>query len=205
MFKRGDKNNTPPSASDEEKTLLVGPPTSQRRLRWPARDAAADQPATMPAAAESRRAHVLPVQPAGHETPQPDENMTRVITSAHRADGGQPTEQDAVVGWLVVTEGPGKGRSVEIAAGMSAIGRGPDQRIRMDFGDDMISRENHAALTFDVRSNRFFLTHGGGKNLTYLNGEPVLAPVELKGHETISIGNTELKFVRFCGQDFSWT
>ncbi len=230
FFKKGGKGPPAPPA-DEEKTLLVGRPTPQARLSWPARDN--DRTATHPVEPVTGMqppvhaepvTGILPPQPRA-APPQPaprqtrDDERTRLITTQRQAepaapDAGAPEAarpapaavlvEEPVVGWLVVIAGKGKGRSVEIAAGSSPIGRGEGQRIRLDFGDDQISRENHATLTFDVRSNRFFLNHGGGRNLTYLAGEPVLVPVELKGGEVISIGDTELKFVPFCGPDFSW-
>ncbi len=229
FFKKGGKG--PPSPPpDEEKTLLVGRPTPQARLSWPARDGdrAATEPVTGSAippdrsyrAAASAQAAPAPAPaPAAAPRQAPaDEDRTRLISVQRPRDEAQPAaapaaqapgradrEIEPVVGWLVVVKGPGKGRSVEIAAGSSPIGRGEGQRIRLDFGDDQISRENHATLTFDVRSSRFFLNHGGGRNLTYLAGEPVLVPVELKGGEVIALGDTELQFVRFCGPDFSWS
>lgn len=109
-----------------------------------------------------------------------------------------------VVGWLVIIAGPGRGRALTLGYGTNGIGRGPESRVQLDFGDMHVSRENHAVISYDPRGRRFYLQHGGGTNLTYLNEQPVLAPTELQGGEIISLGHTRLHFVPFCGPAFDW-
>jgi hypothetical protein len=112
--------------------------------------------------------------------------------------------KDPLVGWLVVVFGPGKGVSLELGYGVNTIGRDKEQRISVDFGDEQISRKSHASVIYDQKSRRFFIQHGDGLNLTYVNDEPVLRPIELKGREVIALGNTKLVFVPLCGSDFEW-
>jgi len=138
---------------------------------------------------------------ASTATVNPQPERTRL---AGAAATGSNVEGDPVVGWLVVLEGPGRGQARAIGYGMNSIGRAPDQRISLDFGDGEISRQNHAALTYDPRSRQFFLQHGGGTNLTYLNGQPVLAPQPLDSGSDILIGRTRLRFVALCGPQFDW-
>ena len=107
-------------------------------------------------------------------------------------------------GWLVVTDGPGRGASFTLATGVSQIGRGDDQSIRLNFGDQTISRQNHAAIAYDDECGRFYLGHGGKMNLVRLNGRPVLSTEDLASGDVIRIGETTLRFVAFCGPDFSW-
>ncbi|MEJ6388061.1 FHA domain-containing protein [Gymnodinialimonas ulvae] len=110
-----------------------------------------------------------------------------------------------VVGWLVVTAGPGRGASVPLHQGMSGIGRDPVNSAQVDFGDDTISREAHAYVTYDDEARLFYLSHGGKTNLVRLNGTPVLT-VEMLAHgDTIRIGATSLRFVALCGPDFDWS
>ena len=111
---------------------------------------------------------------------------------------------DPVVGWLVVVAGPGKGQVCKLGYGTNSLGRGENSRGRLDFGDEQISRENHAALTYDPRGRKFYLQHGGGVNLTYLGDTPVLTPTPLAPMQDICIGDTTLRFVPFCGPDFDW-
>ena len=111
---------------------------------------------------------------------------------------------DPPVGWLVVVRGPGQGNFVAIGNGSNSVGRDEDERIRVDFGDETISRRGHSSITYDPRGKKFYLQHGAGKNLTYLEGNPVLAPTELAGFSRIVIGNTELLFVPLCCEQFDW-
>ena len=111
---------------------------------------------------------------------------------------------EPVVGWLVVIDGPGRGQSLTLGYGVNSIGRGPDARVSLDFGDEEISRHSHASLTYDTRGRKFYIQHGGGTNLTYLGDAPVLQPHEIKGREIIGLGKTRLSFIPFCGPEFEW-
>ena len=123
---------------------------------------------------------------------------------AEATDTPQDHMQDPVVGWLAIVGGPGAGGFVRMGYGFNSIGRAADQRCRLDFGDEKISRQNHASITYDPRGRKFYLQHGGGQNLTYLGEMPVLAPTELKGGEFIVLGHTVLRFVPLCGEDFDY-
>jgi pSer/pThr/pTyr-binding forkhead associated (FHA) protein len=114
------------------------------------------------------------------------------------------TIADPVVGWLVVVEGPGRGAALTIGYGNNRIGRAPTENVSLDFGDEQISRENHATITFDGRHRRFYMLPGHGRNLVYVNEEPVMQPIELKGGEEILLGATKLRFVPFCSKAFDW-
>ena len=138
-----------------------------------------------------------------------NEGKTRIIGPRRKKDKERTGETDAmtdpVVGWLVIVEGPGKGRAMQLGYGMNAIGRGKTNRICVDFGDDQISRSEHAIVTYDPRGRTFYVQHGGGTNLTYMGGDmPVLAPTALPALSHISIGNTVLRFVPLCGEAFDW-
>ena len=113
-------------------------------------------------------------------------------------------DDDLVVGWIVIMDGPGKGKSHDLGYGLNGIGRADSERISLNYGDEEISREGHSSITYDYKNERFFLQHGGGANITYLGDEPVLQPVEIFGYEIISIGKTKVCFVPFCGKNFSW-
>ena len=160
----------------------------------------------------------LPPAPQGGEEPAAaeqnrapskvgEEEKTRLV-------GGRRTDEehteadramdDPVVGWLVVVEGPGKGQAMQLGYGSNPLGRGATDRVKLDFGDDQISRNGHAVVTYDPRGRKFYLQHGGGTNLTYLGDQPVLAPAELSALSHISIGNTILRFVPLCGAEFDW-
>ncbi|MGB7334695.1 MAG: FHA domain-containing protein [Salaquimonas sp.] len=134
---------------------------------------------------------------------------TRIISSNPQAQGetgnhAQDMSFELAAGWLVITEGPGRGCTREIYYGMNSIGRGQNERISLDFGDTAISREAHAYIVFDEKQLDFYIQHGGKSNLVRLNGAPVLAPQELKRGDEIEIGSSKLLFVPLCGEDFKW-
>ncbi|WP_338550458.1 FHA domain-containing protein [Roseovarius phycicola] len=118
----------------------------------------------------------------------------------------KPTEASASfpVGWLVVVDGPGRGTAFTIFDGVTQIGRGEDQTVRLNFGDNSISRENHAAIAYDNEQQTFFIGHGGKANLVRVNNRPVLSTEELQSEDKVRIGETTLRFVAFCGANFSW-
>lgn len=115
-----------------------------------------------------------------------------------------PQREKFPVGWLVVVEGPGVGHAFSIFTGASMIGRGEDQVIRLDFGDNSISRHNHAAIAYDEEANKFYVGHGGKSNIIRRNARPVLSTEELHHADLLRIGETTLRFVALCGSDFQW-
>ncbi len=109
------------------------------------------------------------------------------------------------VGWVVVMDGPGRGESFTLVAGMSQIGRGEDQAIQLDFGDNAISRTNHAAIVYDAETHKFLLGHGGKSNVVRLNDTPVISNEAIKDGDLIRIGETTLRFTQLCNDEFNWT
>ncbi|UWQ81729.1 FHA domain-containing protein (plasmid) [Leisingera sp. S132] len=108
------------------------------------------------------------------------------------------------VGWLAVVQGPGRGAAFTLFSGVTVIGRGEDQTVRLDFGDNSISRDNHAAIAYDPEQKAFYIGHGGKANLLRRNGRPVLSTEELASGDEIRIGETTLRFVPLCGASFGW-
>ena len=111
---------------------------------------------------------------------------------------------DPPVGWLVIVDGPGKGHVATLGIGVNSIGRDPTERVPLGHGDQMMSRVNHGTITYDPKGRKFYVQHGGGKNLTYVDDEPVLAPREIEPLTQVQMGDTVLRFVPLCGAEFSW-
>lgn len=128
--------------------------------------------------------------------------------------GGLPADEDSsdglaqnddpVVGWLVVENGPGRGSALQIGTGMNAVGRGAGQRISLNFGDNAISSEKHFFVSYDPRSSEFAVHRGDGTNLTYLNQQPIYGSESLQNMAQIEVGQTTLRFVALCGDEFNW-
>lgn len=112
------------------------------------------------------------------------------------------TQLSPVVGWLAVIAGPGRGQVLPLNYGVNDIGRGPEARVRLDFGDTTIMLENQAAIIYTARSRRFYLQVIAAD--AWLNGRPARGSVELSGGEILRLGQSRLRFVPLCGPDFDW-
>lgn len=110
---------------------------------------------------------------------------------------------DPVVGWLVCIDGPDKGRDFRIRSERNFIGRSPSMDICIS-GDEGISRERHAVISFNPRKHTFLLLPGESHGIIYHNDDEVVGPVELKPYDRIELAQTQLLFVAFCGSQFNW-
>ena len=129
-----------------------------------------------------------------------------VVDLFNDAPKATPTQRvQFPVGWIVVTEGPGRGECFALMSGMSQIGRGEDQAVQLDFGDNSISRTNHAAIVYDPDNKEFLLGHGGKSNIVRLNNKPLISNEPLQSGDVMRIGETVLRFVALCGPTFNWS
>lgn len=136
------------------------------------------------------------------DRPRPD-TATRDLSRERRAADERPG-RDPLAGFLVIIGGPGHGLSSELFYGVNSVGRHTRNRVSLDHGDERISRDAHCLITYDPASRKFFLQPGEGPNLTCLDGDPVSAPTELSAGAHIGLGDTLLRFVPLCGDDFDW-
>ncbi len=146
------------------------------------------------------------------KTPDADgisfQNQSDEKTVLYRSNNSEDSKEnitsaDPVVGWLVVTKGLGKGHSFEIGEGNNSVGRDKSQKISLDFGDMSISRENHFKILYEPKSRKFYVMLGESRNITYLN-DNIFGIAEIKNFDRITLGDTELTFIGFCGENFSW-
>lgn len=137
-----------------------------------------------------------------------EDEMTKLAHPRASVESLDDYMKDPVVGWLVIVEGKGQGLSLPLGRGMNSIGRGSDQRVNLSFGDELISRSSHASVSYDPKGRVFYLQHGGGQNLTYIEEGskliPVLSPVVITSGQKISLGNTSVVFIGFCDSKFDW-
>ncbi len=133
------------------------------------------------------------------------ESSSGVVDLFDSTPAAAPTKRAKFpVGWAIVVDGPGRGECFSLEAGMSQIGRGEDQAIQLDFGDNAVSRTNHAAIVYDSETHSFLLGHGGKSNLVRLNDKPVISNEDLKDGDMIRIGETTLRFIPLCSPEFNW-
>jgi len=134
-----------------------------------------------------------------------DSHQSEVVSMFDTAEVAQSSSGVKFpVGWMLVVEGPGRGTCFSLEAGMSQIGCGDDQAIRLDFGDTAIARVNHAAIVYDELTHNFMLGHGGQKSIVRLNNAPVISNETLRSGDRIKLGETTLHFVALCSPEFNW-
>ncbi len=110
---------------------------------------------------------------------------------------------DPVVGWLVCIDGKERGRDYRIHSDNNFIGRSD----RMDIcirGDETISRENHAIISYDSVDNSYYFSPGDGRALVRVNDKAVFQTVELSPYTKITIGKSSFIFMPLCSDKFSW-
>ena len=142
-------------------------------------------------------AESVPVQYVS-ELEEEEEDYGRTVAVIKKQMGIDP-----VVGWLVCKTGVEKGKDYRIHAENNYIGRSESMDICIH-GDETITRENHAIVTYDNIKGEFFFTPGMGRSIIRINGNGVLAPTKLNAFDEIEMGITKFVFVPLCGPDFTW-
>ena len=118
--------------------------------------------------------------------------------SAKSSSAGNP-----VVGWLVCTSGINFGKCYSLFTGKNFIGRSPQHDVYLQ-GDNAISRDIHAIVTYEPKQCQFYAQPGDSHALFYVNDEVVLGTVKLNDRDQLTLGNTVLRFVPFCDERFNW-
>lgn len=165
-------------------------------------DTADAPPAAEPAPTSAPRRRRNKTRLLGFDTAATEGDVVSMFDKAEKvAPAARPKFP---VGWVILSDGPGRGECFSLENGMSQIGRGDDQAVQLDFGDNTISRTNHAAIVYDPSTHVFMLGHGGKQNIVRLNGTPVISNEEIKTGDEIKIGETTLRFVALCTEEFNW-
>ena len=110
---------------------------------------------------------------------------------------------DPVVGWLICTEGADKGQDYRLHADNNYIGRGEKMDVCVR-GDDTISRDNHAVVSYDLREKIYYFSPGSGRGIVRVNDKAVFTTLELKSYDIIELGNSKFLFLPLCGEGFNW-
>ena len=196
-------------------SILRGPDGVPMQAPAPPRQSPAAAPPNRgePRGATDPMPDTVPIDRSRWDVPTtPNESGGDEHTRIHRprdsprpsADAAADGMADPPAGWLVIVDGPGRGRAVTLGLHHNPIGRDAANRVALDFGDETISRRRHLVVTYDPESRRFFVTPGDGTNLSYVNDQPVLASMPLEPGAQVRTGRTTLRFVPLCGPDFSW-
>lgn len=163
------------------------------------------------------RSDVGPTVDPGHAAPRPDtsdpgktvmpetmrrrmqeEKDNKTIVVFKKKYGFEP-----VVGWLVCVEGPDKGKDYRLVNRINSIGRDDSNDVCLS-GDQSITQINHVSLGYDPRHNVFTLIRGDGKDMVYLNDQPLYTPMILNPYDIIEMGDYRLIFIPLCSDQFRW-
>lgn len=180
-----------------EGTQPTARPVSAGKTQPVSAAAVADAPKTQPVA--GLRQGAVPASAA--------EGKTVVMGAAGRPASAADAGHLPVVGWLVVAEGPGRGRDFRLVQGENRIGRQQGLEVCLDFGsaaDAAVSREAHAVVVFDHHAREFFIERGSSRNLPLLNGTAIRGEPTLRPFDVIQVGNTKLLFVPLCHSKLNW-
>ncbi|MDR1293497.1 MAG: FHA domain-containing protein [Bifidobacteriaceae bacterium] len=110
---------------------------------------------------------------------------------------------DPPVAFVVVTAGPHRGEHFSVRAGRSFIGRSADADVALP-SDDTVSREAHALISYDQKTNSFLIAPGQSRGLTYRGDHEVVGAEKLEPYDTIEVGKTKAVFLPLCGPHFRW-
>ena len=180
----------------------INPPDSSWMDKVGTRKDAA--PATAPA---PKPAAPAPARATAAARPQPSPQPAAPVapTAPANAPAASATGRPRFpYGWLVIVEGPGTGDWYPLERGVSHIGSGEGQTVRLLHGDDAVRAEGHAVLDYDEAHHRFVLSGPEGAGLR-VNGVQTDAPAALRDGDVISVGGTALRLVALCSQNFHWT
>ncbi len=152
----------------------------------------------------------MPVIPGGKTTPLRAEVASAPAPAVAIPVGGKTVplmrgggKVEPVVGWLVCIEGPDRGQDFRLHAAKNFIGRSPAMDIGVA-GDESVSRDKHAVVTFEPKRGSFWLAPGESSGLVYCNGDVVHAAIELKAGDVIEVGKSKLIIVPFVTEQFRW-
>ncbi|MGI9408256.1 MAG: hypothetical protein ACR2O4_17900, partial [Hyphomicrobiaceae bacterium] len=181
-----EPKSTDPSTLDPATVVAAAAPISQNHV-------------TTDTPAKAEGGSVMPEAANGLD------NKTRAVRGIQHPDRDD-YYQEPVVAWLVVIGGPGLGAFRPIYEGNNAIGRAQSQRIAIDFGDDSISAEEQAYIRYDSADRTFlFVPNLAKTNVVSLNETKPTTAVRLSPMDVITVGQTQLVFVPFCGPEFDWS
>lgn len=172
----------------------------------PAAPAASAAPAAPAAANPVTEAPKVTVAPAAPVTPPAPVAAVAPVTEKPQVTvAPQPAKPAKIkpVAFMVCVSGANLGDYFPVAEGRNYIAGGADADIRLD-KDSSVSAECHSVVTYNPSSNKFTLSAGTGRGITYLNGDQVDVSSDLSEGDRIKVGSSELLFIPVCTDKFKW-
>ena len=159
---------------------------------------------------DGNKGYTMPINPNTDSDSTPSKRLGDIVGDAKGDDDAQKTigyfgsiPSEPVVGWLVAIEGEHFGEDFKLHTGKNFIGRSKNMDVVLS-GDSSVSRERHAILLYEPKSNMFLAQPGDSKELFYLNNEVVLSATKIQAYDILSIGDSRLLFIPCCSDKFNW-
>lgn len=140
-----------------------------------------------PNESEDERTRVVGMRPGEEEALRLEGDLDAVETQLVRKRSNNPVAR------LVVIDGFGIGNAKPVYPGTNSIGRDRKNRVALDFGDDTISRIDHAIIVCDDRDGSFRIYDGGKLNPVHVNSVLVTGEREIAIGDVIELGSTLLR------------
>lgn len=150
--------------------------------------------------------YTLPINPPA----ETGAGLNEIVNNAKGDEDAQKTigyfgaiPSEPVVGWLVCIEGNHFGEDFRLKTGKNFIGRSKVMDVVLS-GDSSVSRDRHAIIVYEPKSNIFLVQPGDSKELFYLNDEVVLSAQKIGANDILSVGDSKLMFIPCCSEKFTW-
>lgn len=114
--------------------------------------------------------------------------------SRHLAQPPEFSADQTLYGWLVIVEGLGRGQSFPLRKDVSCVGRGADQDVSLNYGDEYISRSAHVTIRVDRALDLVAVCFEDKPNAVLLDGRVLSGTQRLKHKSQLTIGRTVLRF-----------
>lgn len=151
--------------------------------------------------------YTMPLAP---QSSNESEGLAERVSDAKGEDDAQKTigyfgdiSLEPVVGWLVAIEGEHFGQDYKLKTGRNFVGRGNTMDVSLS-RDSSVSRDKHAVVLYEPKSNIFLVQPGDSKELFYLNNNVVLSAEKIQAYDVLSIGESKLLFIPCCSEKFNW-
>ncbi|HID36560.1 MAG TPA: FHA domain-containing protein [Ghiorsea sp.] len=132
--------------------------------------------------------------PAAQQSEESDMDKTMIISSADREEmmgkAGAPPASEMMLGGVQYLSGPLMGKSMELKASLTSMGKGSNCRIKVK--GLLVGKQ---AAVFTRRPTGYHLTHLEGMSKTKVNGESISDhPRVLKDGDIIELSDIKMQF-----------
>lgn len=119
------------------------------------------------------------------------------------AAGQAAAAKGPVTGWLVVLDGPARGRDLRLGEGRSFLGLDAAGAPAVLDADSPLSARR-GIVVYDPADGAWCALPGSSNELCALNGKSLIEKMPLAAGDVFALGGARLRFVPLCGEDFRW-